>query len=632
MRRTLISYEREIFLSKMIFMPQGRSLGARISCDIILLRDGWTDDDGRNAMITINSRKRTAHENSQTDDAGRRGDAVRGDTVRGDSVRGDGMRGRQPGDLLRGDDRRGRARVIVDPHARVDNAQAEREPRVGGDRDRSGGSTKPGSRADRAGSLKSLADAALLERLCTLRGRERAVLVRILYLLNEVERRRLYVGRGYASLYEFCIDALGYSRSAAMRRIHAARCVKICPAAARLLRSGAISLTALAMVSGIINSSNAREILHSIRGRSTRDVELLISRHRPAYRFRDRVRPICLMVPENNSPGARGAIDGRGEGCGAAVAGVPASAAVERNGSDPAGAVTKNSSSRFPGAGKIWDQEIINKQDSDIDMTRQRGESDDGRCESDETSGCSSADQTSSAAGAACKNGAADGARSDAHGGHAPGAERIERVRIEQKYAVEFTVEPEFMEKLERVKSLLSRKYPTGLSFEVIFTVLMHEYLDRHDPEKRLERRARRRESRKRGECATGRESSRSRERGENNNSRPGGAAVAQSGAQNSDNTQEKNTHSHEKRRSRHIPQEIQDIIFARDGGRCTFIGPDGKRCNSRWNLQVDHIIPFARGGDHSPENLRLLCAKHNISEAERLFGKDHMKKFRRRE
>ncbi|RYZ75432.1 MAG: HNH endonuclease [Proteobacteria bacterium] len=28
--------------------------------------------------------------------------------------------------------------------------------------------------------------------------------------------------------------------------------------------------------------------------------------------------------------------------------------------------------------------------------------------------------------------------------------------------------------------------------------------------------------------------------------------------------------------------------------------------------MQIDHVIGLARGGSHAPENLRVLCAKHN--------------------
>jgi 5-methylcytosine-specific restriction endonuclease McrA len=84
--------------------------------------------------------------------------------------------------------------------------------------------------------------------------------------------------------------------------------------------------------------------------------------------------------------------------------------------------------------------------------------------------------------------------------------------------------------------------------------------------------------------------------------------------------------------RTRHIPRAVRDEVFIRDGGRCSWIGNDGKRCDSPWDLEIDHIIPYAKGGGNSPDNLRLLCARHNRLAAEWEFGKERMEKYHRRE
>ncbi|HER44507.1 MAG TPA: HNH endonuclease, partial [Candidatus Eisenbacteria bacterium] len=80
-------------------------------------------------------------------------------------------------------------------------------------------------------------------------------------------------------------------------------------------------------------------------------------------------------------------------------------------------------------------------------------------------------------------------------------------------------------------------------------------------------------------------------------------------------------------RGSRRIPPAVRDYVYARDGGRCTFKGTNGTRCNSTWDLEIDHIVPFARGGDNSPGNLRLLCRKHNMHQATRAFSGEFMKR-----
>ena len=73
--------------------------------------------------------------------------------------------------------------------------------------------------------------------------------------------------------------------------------------------------------------------------------------------------------------------------------------------------------------------------------------------------------------------------------------------------------------------------------------------------------------------------------------------------------------------KARHIPRATRDQVMLRDHERCQFVGTDGHRCDSRHNLQIDHIQPWATGGTHDPTNLRVLCAAHNRHRAERRFG-----------
>ena len=61
-----------------------------------------------------------------------------------------------------------------------------------------------------------------------------------------------------------------------------------------------------------------------------------------------------------------------------------------------------------------------------------------------------------------------------------------------------------------------------------------------------------------------------------------------------------------------HIPQEVVDAVYKRDGGRCV-------RCGSTENLQLDHIVPFSKGGATSVENLQLLCRKCNLEKSNKI-------------
>jgi hypothetical protein len=81
---------------------------------------------------------------------------------------------------------------------------------------------------------------------------------------------------------------------------------------------------------------------------------------------------------------------------------------------------------------------------------------------------------------------------------------------------------------------------------------------------------------------------------------------------------------------SRHIPMDVRRTVFARDDGRCRFVGPNGDRCPARRRLEFHHVLPFARGGKSSTANLQLMCRTHNAHLAERDFGAAHLERFRR--
>ena len=70
---------------------------------------------------------------------------------------------------------------------------------------------------------------------------------------------------------------------------------------------------------------------------------------------------------------------------------------------------------------------------------------------------------------------------------------------------------------------------------------------------------------------------------------------------------------------SRAIPAAVQRAVWKRDGGRCTFEGRLG-RCNARSPLEFHHIVPFARGGPATIDNIALRCRAHNAFQA-RLDG-----------
>jgi len=80
----------------------------------------------------------------------------------------------------------------------------------------------------------------------------------------------------------------------------------------------------------------------------------------------------------------------------------------------------------------------------------------------------------------------------------------------------------------------------------------------------------------------------------------------------------------------RHIPSRVKRAAWMRDQGRCTYMSPDGRRCEARKLLEYDHEQPLARGGQTTIANVRLRCRAHNQLEAEQVFGAGFMEEKRR--
>jgi hypothetical protein len=73
---------------------------------------------------------------------------------------------------------------------------------------------------------------------------------------------------------------------------------------------------------------------------------------------------------------------------------------------------------------------------------------------------------------------------------------------------------------------------------------------------------------------------------------------------------------------SRYIPASLIQALFKRSGGRCEFVDPKtGRRCESCFRLQVDHIIPFSCGGLTNLDNTRHYCPNHNRLVAIEILG-----------
>jgi len=75
-------------------------------------------------------------------------------------------------------------------------------------------------------------------------------------------------------------------------------------------------------------------------------------------------------------------------------------------------------------------------------------------------------------------------------------------------------------------------------------------------------------------------------------------------------------------RRTRYIPAAVRRSVTERDGGRCAFVGTQG-RCEETAFLEFHHVHPFALSGEATVDNIELRCRAHNQHEGNQVFGGD---------
>ena len=92
-------------------------------------------------------------------------------------------------------------------------------------------------------SLKHIRNDQLLLQTKNLVQKERQINIQVLQHLQEIEKRKLYLDRGFPSLFEYAVKELGYSHSAAYRRIKTMRLCRDIPQAASKIKTGSLNLT-----------------------------------------------------------------------------------------------------------------------------------------------------------------------------------------------------------------------------------------------------------------------------------------------------------------------------------------------------------------------------------------------------
>jgi HNH endonuclease len=167
------------------------------------------------------------------------------------------------------------------------------------------------------------------------------------------------------------------------------------------------------------------------------------------------------------------------------------------------------------------------------------------------------------------------------------------------RYGFHFTGSAQLKEKIERAQALASHQLPSGDLAALVDLALDALLRDLEQRRFAVGRRSRRRTTSERTSAPADGEARVSVDAHSESSPPPGGCS----------------------KRTRYVPAAVAREVYLRDLGCCSFVSKEGRRCGSRAFLELDHMVPWADGGDSTPENLRLRCRAHNQQHARDHFG-----------
>jgi hypothetical protein len=416
----------------------------------------------------------------------------------------------------------------------------------------------------------------LIMRLRALVRSDQALTARLVVHLGEVDARGLYREHAYSSLLGYCVQALGMSEAQAYLRIHAARLGRRFPRVVQLLALGALHLTAVRLLGPHLTADNHLQLLERARGKGKRQIERLVAEIAPKPDVPSRIR----KLPEISCarPAVAPCVVSDAQGLLAAVEAKPALSDLD----------ARIRSSRADA------RQALDASPAAVESTR-------------EPSAVSALPQDggsmrAQAIGVPALALAVDVQAGQLHGAGTP-IEALRPFTLESprqrssskplspgRYKVEFTAGQALHDKLEQLQALLRHQVPDG-ELAIIVERALDMLLD-HTLKRRFARTKPKAKTR----------------------------ASTKQRAVTRDATRQKPN-------SRYIPRAVVRAVHQRDGGQCTFVSSDGRRCAERSLLEMHHHdVTYARGGKATVGNLRLVCRAHNALYAERDYGTGFMR------
>ena len=318
---------------------------------------------------------------------------------------------------------------------------------------------------------------------------ERKLTLEIIELLEELDRRKLYLRRGFASLLEYCVKELKYSESSAYRRISAMRVVRDVPETKTAIETGTLNLVTVAQAQTFFRSEAKNKKIYSKDDKQ----KLLTQLHHKSSRQAEKV--LLQISPESVSQ------------------------------------------------------------------------------------------------------------------------EKVRQVTAD-KTQITLTISDDLMQKLDRLKALLSHRQPNCNYAELIET-LADMALLKLDPQTKAMKMAKvTRAAKVAHEVKT---PSTKVSNTEISNMLTSNTEILTTqtlvtpSPRNATPALRKNNATPALKKTRYIPARVRQAVWKKANGQCCYLDEKtGRICGSQRFLEIDHVQPWSRGGPHTLNNLQLLCDGHN--------------------
>jgi hypothetical protein len=461
--------------------------------------------------------------------------------------------------------------------------------------------TSLSARQDR--SPGELSDAELLAATRSLVGRSNQLLGALLAHLGEVEARGIHRTRACSSLYTYCIYELRYSEDEAFRRVAAARLVRRFPALWDAVAAGELHLTGLLMLGPHLTDENIRQILLRARHRTKKEIARLVRELDPLPEVPPRIEPLG-----------------------------PAPARLLSDAPTWEAFVSSMCPVRELGPGERPRDWMKDEDEGEAAATVGAGFT---RSDNEAVSASEDASRRAASAGPLSP----------------------------QRYKVQFTAGEEYVKLVEEAQALLSHSAPRATLAEIqlrAMRALVAELKRRKHavatwPEKPgctvpppaqsvdASRSTAARESALKSDPEPERPTASAE-----SEQQSGAESAQQSDAESAEQSDveselksegpvtgappslrplteqcfERAESAQPRRRGRYVPAAVRHAVFERDEGRCTYADSSGRRCAETHRLELHHLWAFARGGEHTVDNLTLRCHAHNALAAEEDFGR----------